>query len=81
MGCACKTRKGDGAGVEKEVKHQNLQQTQGDSSAMLLFAASPLSTTTTEEDIFDDLLRDDPIGLNPCSDFIDDFLMVREPHN
>ena len=79
MGRARKTRKGDGAGVEKQAKRQKLQQTRGDSSAMLLSAASPLSTAPTEEDMFDDLLRDEPMGLNPCSDSIDDFLMVREP--
>ena len=79
MGRARKTRKGDGAGVEKQAKRQKLHQTRGDSSAMLLSAASPLSTAPTEEDMFDDLLRDEPMGLNPCSDSIDDFLMVREP--
>ena len=45
---------------------------------MLLFAASPLSTAPMEEDMFDDLLCDEPMGLNPCSDSIEDFLMVRE---
>ena len=28
--------------------------------------------------MFGDLLRDEPMGLNPCSDSIDDLLMVRE---
>ena len=79
MGRARKTRKGDGAGVEKEAKRQKLQQTLGDSSAALLSAASPLSTAPTDEDMFGDLLRDEPMGLNPCSDSIDDLLMVREP--
>ena len=50
----------------------------GDSSAVLLSAASPLSTAPTEEDMFGDLLRDEPMGLNPCSDSIDDLLMVQE---
>ena len=63
---------GDRARVEKGVKHQELQQTLGDSSAALLFVASPLSTTPTDEDMLGDLLRDEPIGLNPCSDSIDD---------
>ena len=29
--------------------------------------------------MFGDLLRDEPMGLNPCSDSIDDLLMVWEP--
>ena len=33
----------------------------------------------TDEDMFNDLLRDEPMGLNPCSDSIDDLLMVQEP--
>ena len=74
MGRARKTRKGDGAGVEKGAKRQKLQQTLGDSSAALLSAASPLSTAPTDEDMFGDLLRDEPMGLNPCSDSIDDFI-------
>ena len=32
----------------------------------------------TDEDMFGDLLRDEPMGLNPCCDSIDDLLMVRE---
>ena len=78
MGRARKTRKGDGAGVEKGAKRQKLQQTLGDSSAALLSAASPLSMAPTDEDMFGDLLRDEPMGLNPCSDSIDDLLMVWE---
>ena len=79
MGRARKTRKGDGAGVEKGAKCQKLQQTLGDSSAALLFAPSPLSTAPTDEDMFGDLLRDEPMGLNPCNDSIDDLSEVREP--
>ena len=79
MGRTWKTRKGDGAGVEKGAKRQKLQQTLGDPSAMLLSAASPLLRAPTDEDMFGDLLRDEPMGLNPCSDSIDDLLMVREP--
>ena len=79
MGCAQKTRKGDRAGVEKGAKHQKLQQTLGDSSATSLSVASPLLTASTDEDMFGDLLRDEPMGLNPCSDSIDDLLMVHEP--
>ena len=32
-----------------------------------------------DKDMFGDLLRDEPMGLNPCSASIDDSLMVREP--
>ena len=66
MGRARKTRKGDGVGVEKGAKRQKLQQTLGDASAALLSAASPLSTAPMDEDMFGDLLRDEPMGLNPC---------------
>ena len=31
-----------------------------------------------DENMFGDLLRDEPMGLNPCSDSIDDLLMVQE---
>ena len=55
MGRARKTRKEDGAGVEKGAKRQKLQQTLGDSSTALLSAASPLSTAPTDEDMFGDL--------------------------
>ena len=34
---------------------------------------------TMDEDMFNDLLRDEPMGLNPCNDSIDDWLMVWEP--
>ena len=78
MGRAQKTRKGDGDGVEKEAKRQTLQQTLGDSAAALLSAASLPSITPKDEDMFGDLLRDQPIGLNPCSDSIDNLLMLRE---
>ena len=79
MGHARKTRKGDGAGVEKGAKRQKLQQTLGDSSAALLSTASPLLTAPTDEDMFGDLLHDEPMGLNPCTDSIDGLLMVQEP--
>ena len=80
MGRTWKTRKGDGVGVEKGAQHQKLQETLGNSSVALLSAASPLSTAPTNEDMFGDLLRDEPMGLlNPCSDSFDDLLMVREP--
>ena len=78
MGRARKTRKGDGARVEKGAKRQKLQHTLGDSAATLLSATSPLSTAPTDKDIFSDLLCDEPMGLNPCSDSIDDLLMVQE---
>ena len=78
MGRTRKTRKGDRAGVEKEAKRQTLQQTLGDLSAALLSPALPLSTAPTDKDMFGDLLRDEPMGLNPCSDSIGDLLMVRE---
>ena len=61
MGRASKTRKGDGAGVEKGAKRQKLQQTLGDSSAALLFAASPLLMAPTDEDMFGDLLHIEPM--------------------
>ena len=35
--------------------------------------------STTDEDMFGDLLRHEPMGLNPCSDSINDLLMVWEP--
>ena len=79
MSRARKTRKGDGAGFENEAKRQKLQQTLGDSSAALLSAVSPLSRAPTDEDMFGDLRRDKTMGLKPCSDSIDDLLMVREP--
>ena len=63
MGRARKTRKGYGAGLEKGVKRQKLQQTLGDSSAALLSAASPLLTAPTDKDMLGDLLRDEPMGL------------------
>ena len=50
----------------------------GDSLAILLSTTSPLPMAPMEEDMFDDLLCDEPMGLNPCSDSIDDFLMMRE---
>ena len=78
MCCAWKTRKADGDRVEKEAKCQKLQQMLGDSSAALLSPASSLSMAPTDKDMFGDLLRDEPIGLNHCSDSIDDLLMVRE---
>ena len=78
MGHAWKTRKGDGAGVEKGAKRQKLQQTLGDSSAALLSAASPLLMAPTDKDMFGDLLRDEPMGLNPCNDLIDELLLVRK---
>ena len=79
MGCARNMRKGDGAGVEKGAKRQNIQQTRGDSSVALLSTASPLSTESMDEDMFGDLLQDEPMGLNLCSDSIDDLLVVWEP--
>ena len=51
----------------------------GDLSDALLSVASPLLMAPMDEDMFGDLLRDQPMGLNPCSDSIDDLLMVREP--
>ena len=74
---ACKTRKGDGSGFEKEAMRQKLQQTVGDSSAALLFVAAPLSMAPMGGDMFGDLLCDEPVGLNPCNDSIDDLLMLR----
>ena len=68
--------KGNGTGVEKEGKCQNLQQTLGDSSAALLAIASPLSIAHIDEDICGDLLWYEPIRWNPCSDSIDDLLLV-----
>ena len=50
-----------------------------DSPDVLLSIASPLSTAPTDEDMFVDLLRDEPMGLNPCSEFIDNLLVVRKP--
>ena len=79
MGRARKMRKGDGAGVEKEANCQKLQQLLVDFSIALLSATSPLSTAPTDEDMSGDLLRDEPMGLNPCSDSIDNLLMVLEP--
>ena len=79
MGRAWKTRKRLGVGVEKGAKRQKLQQMLGDSSAVLFSAVSLLSTAPTDEDMFGDLLCDEPIGLNPCSDSIDDLLTMGEP--
>ena len=62
MGRVRETRKGDRAGVEKGAKRQKLQQTLGNSSAALLSAASPLLMAPTDEDMFGDLLRDEPMG-------------------
>ena len=59
-GRARKTRKGGGAGVEKEAKRQKLQRTLGDSSAALFFVASPLLMAPTDEDMLGDLLWDEP---------------------
>ena len=78
MGRAWKTRKGKEAGVEKEVKCERLQQILRDLSVALLSTNSPLLTAPTDEDMFGDLLHDEPMGLSPCSDSIDDLLMVRE---
>ena len=58
-------KKGDGVGVEKEAKRQKLQQTLVDSSAALLSAASPLLMASMDEDMFGDLLCDEPMGWNP----------------
>ena len=44
-----------------------------------IIEASPLSTAPTDEDMFGDLLRDEPMGLNPCSDSIEELLMAGEP--
>ena len=55
-------RKGDGARVEKGTKRQKLQQMLGDASVALLFAASPLSMALMDEDMFSDLLHDEPWG-------------------
>ena len=79
MGRAWKTRKGDGARVDKEAKRQKLQQMLGGLSAPLLSAASPLSIEPMEEDMFGDLLCGEPMELNPCSDSIDNLLMMWEP--
>ena len=46
--------------------------------AALLSATSPHLMAPMDEDMFGDLLRDEPVGLNPCSDSIDGLLMVRE---
>ena len=67
---------GTGLGLRRVRKRQKLQQTLGDSSATLLSAASPLLMASMDEDMFGDLLRDEPMGLNPCSDSIDNLLMV-----
>ena len=78
MGHIHKMRMGDGAGIEKEAKCGKLQQTLGNSSTMLLFATSQLLMAPTDENMFGDLLRDEPMGLNPCNGSIDNLLMVQE---
>ena len=52
------------------------EQALGDSSAALSAIASSLSIAHIDEHIFGDLLWDEPIGLNACSDIIDDLLLV-----
>ena len=48
----------------------------GDSSAALLAIASPLSIAYIEEAVFGEVLWDEPIGLNACSDSIGDLVLV-----
>ena len=48
--------KGDEIGVEKEVKHQSLLHTLGDSSIAPLAIASPLLIIHIDEDIFGDVM-------------------------
>ena len=62
--------------VEKEAETQALQQMLGDSSAALLTIASSLLRAPIDGDIFGYLLWDELIGLNACSDSIDDLLLV-----
>ena len=63
--CCCATHlppmkdvKGDCNRVEKEAKHQKLQQTLRDSPATPLPLVSPLVIAPMDKDLFNDLLRD-----------------------
>ena len=60
------------------MNHQNLQLMLGNSSAALLAIASILLRLHNDKHILGDLLWDEPIGLNACSDSIDNLLAVWE---
>ena len=70
------TQKGNWTSIEKEAKCQKVQQTLGNLLAALLCIASPLLIASMDEDIFGDLLWDEPIGLNACSDSIENLVLV-----
>ena len=67
-----------GLGFDKE---DEAPESPADTARFVSYSVSNSSTTidnTCGRNVFDDLLRDEPEGLNLCEDFIDDLLMVHK---